>query len=325
MLFMFRKINVRSLVQLAAVIGTLAVSGAGAQSQEQFEGLRFKFEVEKENFHKPIVTLREQYDARLLELQERFTTAGDFRKAIAAKAAADADGLDSEGVDESVKEVAVVQKVYLKERDSRIEKEQLGLKVLYQSYGEQLSQLRTKLTKSNRLEEAAKVDAELKKIAEEAKKIAAVTASAELPKIGSNPKSKFIPEEAKEWQGNYYLLYDEKASWDEAVSRCRRIKGHLVTISSEEEDAFVEKIAQKKDCWIGLSNDRLDGKWRWVTREPVKYVGWMDGRPDNATGNEQCAFLYQGRLWEDGARGAKRRYVCEWEVEDSVLQPRIRR
>jgi hypothetical protein len=57
-----------------------------------------------------------------------------------------------------------------------------------------------------------------------------------------------IPSSAKEYGGHYYKLYSSKSgiSWSRAEEKCEALGGHLVVITSVQEEAFVEKLQIQK-------------------------------------------------------------------------------
>ncbi|MEQ8835548.1 MAG: lectin-like protein, partial [Lacipirellulaceae bacterium] len=95
--------------------------------------------------------------------------------------------------------------------------------------------------------------------------------------------------------GHFYQLVVEKQpmTWHEAAQRAtskhfRGMPGHLVTITSSEEDQFVLKNlledAQFRGAWMGLTDVLREGHYRWVTGEPYDYTNWAswpDQQPDN--------------------------------------------
>ncbi len=104
-----------------------------------------------------------------------------------------------------------------------------------------------------------------------------------------------IPEDAIEYNGHYYKLYNETMLWTEAERACEKMSGHLVTITSkDEQQKIVEMIetyseAEKYNFWIGGSDSEQEGTFRWVTGEPIPldmsteggYENWKSGQPNN--------------------------------------------
>src|SRR5439155_17323152 len=67
--------------------------------------------------------------------------------------------------------------------------------------------------------------------------------------------------------------------------------GHLLTITSADEQAFIERslpVARELYWWVGAYQDKTapdygepGGGWRWVTGEPFFYSHWYPGEPNN--------------------------------------------
>ena len=286
-------------IRLPLLFVAAAIMVANTHGQVEFESLQLKYEVEREKLNKPIVTLREQYKARLLELVDKYTEEGDLAKALAAKGAVSGNP-DIDKVDSSMTEVARAQKIFLQQKASKIRQKHVSLIALNRTYTAQLSKLRIGLTKAGKLEQATAVDAEAKKIA------------------AGSMVMKSIPREAIEWKGHFYLMYDDKVDWGEAMARCKKLHGHLVTITSKEENDFALQLAGKEYCWIGATDEKTEGQWRWVTDEPFTFKGWWPGRPDNANSREDyavCRIESKGGGWGDIHGTFKCHFICEWEPE----------
>lgn len=87
-----------------------------------------------------------------------------------------------------------------------------------------------------------------------------------------------------EKNGHTYVLYDIGVTWHEAKELCEELGGHLVTITSAEEQALIEQLisyGEKKQYWIGL-----DTHVGWVTGEAISYTNWDVGQPDNLVRND---------------------------------------
>lgn len=106
--------------------------------------------------------------------------------------------------------------------------------------------------------------------------------------------------------GHYYDLIlpsDVSGSytWFEANNAAQALTfmgstGHLVTVTSAEEDNFLRSnfafliapdvIVNGKTiwgdyAWIGLSDARSEGVYEWVTGEPFSYTNWAREAPNN--------------------------------------------
>ncbi len=130
------------------------------------------------------------------------------------------------------------------------------------------------------------------------------------------------------YNGHKYLLFSQKASWDEAKSICESYGGHLATITSMQEQAFIEeylwKFAGDEDIWIGINAD-----WNyWITGEPTTYTNWAFNEPD-CWGNEQFFGSICNGEREDGSGSSyyhilpgqwddlgniNLRFLCEWDT-----------
>ena len=85
--------------------------------------------------------------------------------------------------------------------------------------------------------------------------------------------------------GHTYMLFNgEASSWEMAKDFCESLGGHLATITSAGENAFLYDYM--RDCgysnaYWGLSDHEEEGVWEWCTGEPVAYVNWASGEPNN--------------------------------------------
>ncbi|XP_074848183.1 C-type lectin domain family 4 member K-like [Carettochelys insculpta] len=64
--------------------------------------------------------------------------------------------------------------------------------------------------------------------------------------------------------GNLYYFSQEGKSWDEAEQFCVSQGSHLTSISSQGEQEFLSNGSKREDCWIGLTDQGTEGRWRWV-------------------------------------------------------------
>ncbi|MEE1013190.1 MAG: lectin-like protein [Clostridia bacterium] len=97
------------------------------------------------------------------------------------------------------------------------------------------------------------------------------------------------------YNGHTYKVFDNSMTWEEAKEYCNDLGGHLVTITGEEEQDFIEILledGQKKQYWIGM---RTAGGPSWITGETYEYSNWDRGEPNNqhkASSDEDYVHIY---------------------------------
>lgn len=114
--------------------------------------------------------------------------------------------------------------------------------------------------------------------------------------------------------GHTYFLSNTVTDPETAHANAILAGGHLVTIGSEAENAFVSAM-NPGFIWIGHTDRASEGTWKWVTSEPVTFTKWNAGEPNNAGGNEDWAVINWGPngTWNDWYYTSTARYVIEFE------------
>lgn len=144
-----------------------------------------------------------------------------------------------------------------------------------------------------------------------------------------------IPCGAKEYNGHYYALNDKSMTWTEAKAYCENQGGHLLTITSNEENEFiVNKLCSghNNDYWLGLKDAESEGDWsHWITGEEVTFTNWGSSQPDAWTSDQDYAVMIIGHTewggsihsgqWDDMDNGAyaddpggSMGFICEWDT-----------
>ncbi len=110
----------------------------------------------------------------------------------------------------------------------------------------------------------------------------------------------------------YFLLAE--SSWQDAESLAVSLGGHLATVRTAEEQAWVfDQFGSwggpYRSLWIGLRRVSPDGNWGWVSGEPITYTHWLPGQPDNSPVtqgedyvhmlNTANSFGHPGGYWND--------------------------
>lgn len=129
--------------------------------------------------------------------------------------------------------------------------------------------------------------------------------------------------EIKEFNGHYYKRYNYGLSWISAKEYCERLGGYLATVTSSDEELFIESLidtGEKKSYWLGgfLSDDG----WKWVTDEPFdSYTNWNEGEPNNYLNRGENSLLIENGKWNDqlpmgdptGNSIEDTGFICEWD------------
>jgi hypothetical protein len=134
------------------------------------------------------------------------------------------------------------------------------------------------------------------------------------------------------YNGNSYAYFDDLSkSWLDARDYCESLGGHLVTITDQWEQEFVNSLVDdgnKGTYWIGLR--RLGNVFQWVTGEDFNFANWDTGEPSSPS-SEQYVHMYNQ---DNGVSGRKGKWndtlndynypgyfysytncgiICEWE------------
>lgn len=137
--------------------------------------------------------------------------------------------------------------------------------------------------------------------------------------------------------GHYYDEVLGTSTWQQArdaaeLLEFNGVQGHLVTITSAEEQDFLQNQFPHDVFtvyWLGGFQDKNasdysepDGAWKWVTDEPFEYANWAPEEPNNmGTGSEEFLVMYSTSWkWNDYYETATAAgYYAEYVPEPSAL------
>ena len=93
--------------------------------------------------------------------------------------------------------------------------------------------------------------------------------------------------------------------------------GHLVTISSAEENAYVASLITA-NTWIGFTDQDIEGTFTWVTGESADYTNWNSGEPNSLIG-EDFVEIYTTGYWNDVGGSYSKQAL--FEFDDNTIHP----
>lgn len=135
------------------------------------------------------------------------------------------------------------------------------------------------------------------------------------------------------YNGHYYEVVSTGMSWTSAKNAAEGrvqfgLRGHLATITSAEENAFIARLGSFGWLWVGGfqpdGTSEPNGGWTWVTSEPFSYTNWGGGEPNNWNGTEEdrLAIHMPSGFWNDGIEnGGVSGYVVEYDIPADVSPP----
>ena len=99
--------------------------------------------------------------------------------------------------------------------------------------------------------------------------------------------------------GHYYYLVGP-TYWTNAQAQAMNLGGYLAAINDAAENdwllaTFGNYGGQSRVLMIGFTDEVQEGQWGWSNGEPVTYVNWASGEPNNGQGifpYENVAVMY---------------------------------
>lgn len=101
-------------------------------------------------------------------------------------------------------------------------------------------------------------------------------------------------------------------SWPDSKKDCEERGGRLVTVKTRLKLKVLGLIYEH--IWIGLSDRKTEGIWKWEDGTDLLTDFWMDDEPNNHEENEDCAHLsVKGETigFNDNSCSRAFPYICE--------------
>jgi hypothetical protein len=118
--------------------------------------------------------------------------------------------------------------------------------------------------------------------------------------------------------GHCYFPLSVMNSWYVSRDRCRELAGHLVSITSKEEQAFVSALVGSAPRWIGLSRFGAP-QFSWIDGESMTYENWEEGAP-KLVSEAAVALRNETFRWFDDDVKVLYGAVCEREPAPAMPQ-----
>ena len=146
-------------------------------------------------------------------------------------------------------------------------------------------------------------------------------------KVSHSDDNMSKPVETSYFKGHKYELYNESMTWESAKLFCEKKGGHLVTISDEKENEFVNGMRcrnlstdYQQSIWLGGSDTANEGTWSWITGEAFTYSNWEPDEPNGGT-SQNYLQMYSSGNWDDVQNETGRFVVCEYDSVQPKMTP----
>ncbi|UXE63290.1 MAG: hypothetical protein KA717_11965 [Woronichinia naegeliana WA131] len=123
------------------------------------------------------------------------------------------------------------------------------------------------------------------------------------------------------YNGKSYLL-SSAGTWKQAQAQAVSFGGNLVTVNDAAENQFlVNSFGGTEQLWIGLTDEVVEGQFKWVNGEAVTYTNWSPGQPDDGFGAQDYAYInfVSPGQWDDGSASAQLRGIIEIQSNDTTI------
>jgi hypothetical protein len=114
---------------------------------------------------------------------------------------------------------------------------------------------------------------------------------------------------AREFGGHRYLFMPTFVGWAEAEEISQRFGGHLVSITSREENEFVSSQFPYGCSWFWMGLKTGPKGHEWVTGEPLVFKAFIQLQD-----TESGPWVFYGQSWRyDTLPNARNCFLIEWE------------
>nr|XP_044990947.1 macrophage mannose receptor 1 [Jaculus jaculus] len=125
----------------------------------------------------------------------------------------------------------------------------------------------------------------------------------------------------------------ERKNWQDARTACIALKGNLVSVQNEKEQAFLTYHMKDSDfnAWTGMNDINQEHTFLWTDGRGVHYTNWGKGYPGGRRSSlsyedADCVVIIGGKsheagTWMDDACDSKRGYICQVPSDPSLPVP----
>ncbi|XP_042341410.1 CD209 antigen-like [Plectropomus leopardus] len=140
---------------------------------------------------------------------------------------------------------------------------------------------------------------------------------AEIERMKTMVPAKKCPTGWTTFQRSCYFTSVGKKSWNASRTYCQGSGADLAIIKSKEEMQFINGLySSDKEVWIGLTDEGIEGQWKWVDGTTLTTSFWDKDQPNSLGGrNQDCVEFWHRATgmggWNDENCDIEQNFICE--------------
>ena len=121
-------------------------------------------------------------------------------------------------------------------------------------------------------------------------------------------------------QNSQFQVINDSFSWHAAKADAEARGGRLAVLNTQQKietaNALLSSV-YSGELWIGLTDEEIEGQWKWITGEILTTANWANGEPNDGYSlgepGEDYAYIltYTGYRWNDETFSRTRGYLLE--------------
>ncbi|GAA6230334.1 CD209 antigen-like [Lates japonicus] len=136
-------------------------------------------------------------------------------------------------------------------------------------------------------------------------------------KLNATIQDKKCPTGWQKFQYSCYFTSVGKKNWPLSREYCQNKGADLAIINSKDEMTFINGLyGSEKEVWIGLTDEGVEGQWKWVDGTPLTTAYWGKDQPNSYNGrNQDCVEFWHRATgkgdWNDENCNIEQNWICE--------------
>jgi hypothetical protein len=115
--------------------------------------------------------------------------------------------------------------------------------------------------------------------------------------------------------GSHYYCSRSNYTYTQAKAAADRLKGHIVSINSEEENHYIATHIGSRTAMIGLTDIAKEGDFVWESGEELSYENWFSNQPNDKDNFQDIVEIDRAGLWNDVDNDLSLEFVLEIPCE----------